>query len=114
MSRPRKITDDKLPRLIQVVSARLKAEAMVAEVPVNKQLAHEVGVTPGYMHNVMHRLTAIMRTGKRVPHETLQRALYNDKEFILLIERLGRRSMAKSKVNVITLTASGVEAHSPE
>lgn len=103
MSRPRKITDEKLPRLIEIVSMRLKAEALVAAVPVNKQLAHEVGVTPGYMHNVMHRLTAIMRTGKRVPHETLRGALFNDHQFAVLMDRLKER--VKVKVEVITLPA---------
>lgn len=114
MSRPRKITDDRLTRLIDVANARLKAEALLADQPVNKQLAYEFGIAPGYMHNVMHRLTAILRTGQRVPRETLQGALCNDKEFLLLIERLGRRSMPKAKVNVITLTGVSSESHSQE
>ena len=90
--RPRKITDDKLPRLIEVARVRLKAEALMATVPVNKRLAPEIGVTPSYLHNVMHRLTTIMRTGQHVPHETLRRALFNDKEFGILMDRLNGKA----------------------
>lgn len=110
--RPRKITDERLPRLIEVARVRLEAESLTATVPVNKQLAHELGIKPSYLHNVMHRLTTILRTGQRVPHETLRRALFNDKEFGLLMDRLAGRAM--KKVNVITLPVEASEAHSQE
>ena len=94
--RPRKITDEKIARLLEVGRARLKAEALLANVPVNKQLAYEIGVSPKYLHNVMHRLTSIMRMGHHVPHETLRRSLFNDKEFGLLMDSLNGKARRKA------------------
>ena len=95
--RPRKITDEKLPRLISVAKVRLKAQQILAEVPVNKQLAYEIGVTPAYLHNVMHRLTTIMRMRPDIPRETLRRALFNDNEFQLLMERINRKTWPRTE-----------------
>lgn len=86
--RPRKITDDKLGRLIGVAKVRLEAEEILSTIPGGKQLAYEIGITPNYLHNVMHRLTSILRTKQRVPHETLRAALLNDEKFKVLMEKL--------------------------
>jgi hypothetical protein len=94
--RPRKITDERLPRLIEVAKVRLKAAVILETVPVNKQLAFELGLKPNYLHNVMHRLTKILRTGQNVPHETLRRALFNDNEFRALMDRLTVRAQQRS------------------
>lgn len=103
MSRPRKMTDDKLPRLIEVARIRLEAEVVLATAPVTKQLAGELDVSPKYLHNVMHRLTTILRASPNVSRETLRRSLYNDKEFRRLMDGLNAR--AQAKVKVITLHA---------
>lgn len=114
MSRPRKVTAERVMRLVQVAQIRLKAEAVLATVPVNKRLAHELGVTPGYLHNIMHRLTTIMRVDPRVPHETLRRALFNDSEFRRLMDQLIERDQHKEKVNVITFPFAEETSHSQE
>ncbi len=105
--RPRKITDEKLPRLIEVARMRLKAEALLAGTPVNKKLAYEIGVTPNYLHNVMHRLTKIMRTGQNVPRETLRGALFNDEQFARLMEKLIAKG-TRPRVTIVT-QISGAE-----
>jgi hypothetical protein len=94
--RPRKITDEKIPRLIEVARIKLQVEVLLKAAPVNKQLAYEIGITPKYLHNVMHRLTKILRMGQNVSHETLRRALFNDKEFGLLMDKLNDRADRKS------------------
>lgn len=104
--RPRKITDERIQRLVGVARVRLKAEAVLATVPVNKQLAYELGLNPHYLHNVMHRLTKILRTGQSVPHETLRRALFNDNEFRVLMDRLDER-----KISVTLKRHTGLSTH---
>lgn len=84
--------------MIEVADHRLSLERQKG--PLNKQLAHETGLTEGYTANIMVKLMKIRRAKIRVPHETLKRALFSETELNALLAR-----HARANVDVVTLPA---------
>ena len=64
---------------------------LVAQIPVYKCLAAELGMNENYMKNLMAKLVRIRRTGVPVPRETLLSSLCSEQKFIQLMRRLDRR-----------------------